>query len=264
MLLLIAAAQAMTLEETWLSYDVVGFDPGAVDAAPRGGELLTAGPTGRLALYNPVEGRVVLLDESGAVTGFIDAVGVRSMAWDAAGRLVLHTAHRRLLSLYSPDGVLLDEAVLPDIVPPGGTVVIAAADVLVADVFGNLHRAARIHDGALLSPDGPTLIEAAGRITWDTAQRELLVDGVAWPLPDAIRASGRLVGEDWLLLDTVVAESPIVATRTAIWRETGESLSLPVSQRRYVPRADTAEDAEGRLLYLDPREEGLYIISVTP
>lgn len=263
MLLLIAAAQAMTVEEIRLPYAEVGFDAGAVDEDARGGQLLTAGPSDRLALYNPVDGAVVLLDGDGTIRGGFDALGISSMAWDSAGRLVTYAAHRRTLSLHSPDGVLLDEAGLPDIVPPGGTIAIAAADVFVVDVFGNLHRAAAITDGTLQPPSGPTLVQGAGRIRWDGAAHTMTVDGIAWPLPGAIKASGHLVSDDWLLLDAVVTESPITVTRTAILRETGESLELPVSSRLYVPDGDTAAQA-GDLLYLDPRADGLYLVRVTP
>ena len=263
MLLLICAAQAMTVEETLLPYSVVGFEPGGVDAPSRGGELLTAGSRGQLALYNPVSAEVILLDGDHLVTATIDAVGVGSMAWDEHDRLLLYAPHRRELSLHGPDGVQLDVAELPDIVPPGGRVVIAAAEVFIVDVFGSRHRAARLDDG-LLPPEGRTLVPGAGRVRWESEQRLLTVDGVHWPLPDAIKASGRLVGEDWLLIDQVLTESPIVATRAVALRETGERHSLPVDGRRYVPRGDVALDEVGRLLYLDPRIDGLYLIRVSP
>jgi len=261
---LIGAAQAMTIDEIWLSYEVAGFDGGDVDEVPRGGELLTAGPDDRLALYNPIDARVLLLDGDHQITALIDSAGVGSMAWDSAGRLLLYAPHRRQLILHAPDGRLLDVIALPDIIPAGGTVVVSAADAFVVDVFSNLHRAARISDDTLLPPSGPTLVEDGGRVRWDAAATTLTVDGIDWPLPEAIKASGRLVGNDWLLIDQVVAGSPIVATRTAALRETGERLHLPVDSRLYVPRADVAADADGRLLYLDPREDGLYIVRVTP
>ena len=263
MLLLICAAQALTVEETLLPYAVVGFEPGSVDEQPRGGELLTVGMRGQLALYNPVSAQVLLLDQAYRVAATIDAIDVGSMAWDEHGRLLLYAPHRRMLSLHGPDGALLDVAELPDIVPTGGQVVIDAAEVFIVDVFGNRHRAARLADGLLL-PEGRTVVPGPGRIRWEAELGRLTVDGVYWPLPDAIKASGRLIGEDWLLVDQVVAESPIAATRTAMLRETGEHHSLPVEGRRYVPRADVVAGEAGQLLYLDPRMDGLYLVRVTP
>ena len=262
--LLVGSAAGMSTEETALSYDVVGFDVGDVDEAPRGGELLCAGPGERLALYNPIQAQVLLLDAARDVAAVIDVDHVGSMAFDAAGRLVVYAPHTRQLTLFAPDGQLLSSAALPDIVPPGGTVVAADATVFIADVFGNLHRAARLAEGQLLPPQGPTLVQGGGRVRWSGDTRTMTVDGVEWPLPDALKASGRLVGSDWLLVDEVRADAPIVATRTAILRETGAAYSLPVEARAYVPRADVVADEAGRLLFLDPRPDALYLVEVTP
>jgi hypothetical protein len=142
-------------------------------------------------------------------------------------------------------------------------VAVSAAEVFIVDVFGSRHRAARIGDG-LLPPEGRTLVPGPDRIRWEAEHGRLTVDGVHWPLPDAIKASARLLGSDWLLIDQVIEESPIVATRTAVLRETGEHHSLPVEGRQYVPRFDVVSDQAGGLIYLDPRVDGLYLIRVTP
>ena len=66
------------------------------------------------------------------------------------------------------------------------------------------------------------------------------------------------------MVDAVVADMPIEATRAAWHIPTRQTHELPVRGRLYAPRGDAAATPEGELVVIVPREWGLEILRVSP
>jgi len=255
-------APAHTTQFT-LSLDAAGHDPGGPEQIARGAELLSLGPDDHLALYDPIGQNIVVISEAHAVNTFA-VPGATDIAWTKDGDLLVLHDPTRTISQWTAQGALVDRRPLPEIAPLGGQLVVEDTDVRVADVFGNHHRIASLHTGGLSTPNGSALVPQQNRVRWDQANRTLSYDDVQLRLEDAVTASGQAIGKGWLVVDVVTSSSPITVTRTAHHPETGHIIELPCENRAWVPNRDVAADDTGRLVYLDPRSDGLHIVEVVP
>lgn len=233
-----------------LTWAEVGLDPGGAERAARGPDLLAAGPSGRWAVYSPVDRHVVGAGIDLAlppVDGLAFApdgdllvlIGRDVTRWDGATRVA--------------------GATLPALAPAGATLVVTGDRADVVDVFGNLHPVASLTTGALAAPSGPPLFPAEhvvklrdGRVT---------VDARAVPTP-ADTLGARVIG-DWLVVEA--GERGAVRAREAVSLTTGKRVPLPLrSAAPYRASSDVAVSPEGDLTWLDPRADGLYVHREAP
>lgn len=266
--LLALPAQALDVQRLVLPWTELSLQAEAPDAAARGPELLSAGPGGLLAVCDPVTREVALFDDASLSIGQLRlSFPVRLCSdiefTDSGDLLVLDHAGRRL-SLVAADGTALAETTLPALVPTGVRVGVQDDLVVGIDIFGNHHPIATVVVGGLQAPRDSALDERAGAVVWDATTRTMRTDDLTVDLPQALVASGQRVGH-WLVIDAVVGDSPSLVVQRQAWHlPTGQVAQLPVTGRSYAPRGDAAQDTAGRLVVLDPREDGLGLLQVTP
>jgi|GEM_PF-2099361 len=258
-----AFAAEPQIESRLLPYDTVGFDPGQEERIARGGELLVAGPDERLALYNPIEGTVVVLKDL-QLSHLFEVGEVSDLAWTDDGYVAVLDAPTRTVAIYDLNGTLHSARSLPDMVPQGVRLVVEGDELFGQDVFGNLHRIADRSEATLYRPAGQSLVRREAGVRWNAESRQMEVGGAVFDLPKALKASGQRAGDRWLVVDQVVSESPIEVERHAIDLETYVSVELPVRGRVYVPNGDFVEDSAGRFHVLIPTQDGLEVRRVTP
>ena len=119
-------------------------------------------------------------------------------------------------------------------------------------------------EDGLSAPTGSALVPQDSKVRWDQANRTLSFGEQRIDLSEAVTASGQAVGHGWLVVDMVTSSSPITVERTARHPETGLTIELPSEDRAWVPNRDVVSDDTGRLVYLDPRADGLHIVEVSP
>jgi hypothetical protein len=266
---LVAGPYVQLQEQRVLAYDQVGHRPAVPEQPAMGPDLLAAGPDGLAALYDPVGHRVLVLDDL-AWVGSFDVQRVEDIAFSSGGEILV-LADRRL-RLLSVRGDELDEVPVPDIVPSGGSLTLDGDSVLSVDAFGNGHPVAQIASGAFFPASGPGLVAPSHVVLSEPGR--LSVDGVSRSFPGAVKVGGTVLSagaRGWIVASVVTSEASITVERSA-WPFTdtaqgqvaGASTLLPTSGRAYVAGRDVAVDPDGRLLYLDPQQDGLHIVRVTP
>lgn len=258
-LLILTFSSAWAGSNTLLPWTELGLSEASVDAQARGPGLLDVGPTGRLLLYDSVRREVVLLEDDHPAVAFPVRHASDLLLLDR-GILVLDHAAREL-SLWSLDGQQRAVHGLPPLVPTAVTLRLEGDQVLALDPFGHGHPVATIGDGELRPPVAKGLQERSPAVRWDGSM--MFTAGLDLSLPHAIKASGQRFG-DWLVVDEVVADSPIEVTRTAWHVPSRQAHPLPVQGRLYAPSGDLAATPEGELVVLVPRAEGLEILRVSP
>jgi len=260
LLLVLLAAHADT--ETVLSYADVGFEPARLEQLASGPDHIAAGPDGLIAMFDPVNLRIIVIRKQMELRSF-SAPFVDDVAFTPEGHLVLLEGRSRVVSLWSQDGVHLDQRPLPGLVPAGIRLSVDGDEIYAKDIFGNRHPVAAVDGQQFIDSEGPRLLPPIHTVKWMGWGFE--VDDVRIPLPpvinEAAHAGAQVVGDHWLLIDAVMKENPIAVTRVALHLETGKIQSLPVDNRHYVPQQDV--DAWGGVLfYLDPQADGLHLHEV--
>lgn len=243
--------------------------PAAPEAPALGPDLLAVAEDGRVALWNPAEALVrVLPGVDAALAGdpgeAFALAAADDLAWTGAGLLVLDG---RRLRLYDARGQLLSDRELPGLVPVGVRLAPAGDLIYGADVFSNRHPLARIEGARLLAPPDGALLPPETRVRWDAGARTITAGNTRIALTDALKAGGRVLsggGRRWLVLDVVVGDAPLVVERRARCLETGAEARLPVAGRLYAPSADLAVDGRGRLVWMAPFADGLWLGEVAP
>lgn len=236
------------VEEAVLPWEAVGFAPAAPERTALGPQHLAAGPDGLAVVYDPVGKRVVVLRDL-AIEGAFAIGRVDDLAIGPDGEIVAVIGRR--VHLLDASGAELDRFDVPALVPTGVDVEVRGDEVVGLDPFGNVRPIARIDGHALTATDGPALrkVPAAARVD----------------VPGALKTGTRAFeggGTTWLVVDAVVSDAPIAVER---WAQVGGThVDLPVDERLYAPFGDLAVDADGRLLVLDPREDGLHLLRVSP
>ena len=254
-------AGAATATQQTLPWSVLPLVPARAESKAIGPDMVAAAPDGALAIWDPVD-RAIRVLRSGAAPASIPTDHVDDLAWTAAGILLLDDTTRRLL-LLSADGQRLATLPLPGLAPVGLSLAVDGDEIDGADVFGNRHPLARLAGSALVATDGHGLRPPAMAVRWDSANNEMWAGDRAFPVPGAIKASGRVLG-GWLVVDAVTGDGPIQVRRTAIPLGGGDPVTLPVSTRLYAPTRDLAVNAAGHLFVLVPETAGLSIWEVTP
>lgn len=255
-----ATALGATRTASW-SFQQVGYVPAGPERLARGPERLASGPDGLVAFWDPVHNEIRVLSHLEDTSRF-SVPRLDGLAFAGDGRLVVLDHATRTVTLWSTDGRAFDAAAVPDLVPPGGLLVLSGDEVLSEDVFGNRHRVARIEGDTLRAPEGRSVVEPPHTVRWQGDH--VLVDDVSVSIEPAMTGGARLLGDRWLVVDRVVHDHPIAVQRQAIDLAGGQTVELPVDGRAWVPRQDVAVDDQGRLLYLDPRPNGLVLVEVTP
>ena len=255
----VGTASALTTDTAVVDWSLMGHTAALEDAQPRGPELLQAGKNGRLLLYDGVRREVVVLEADRPALSFPVRHASDLALLDDRALVLDHSA--REIELWSLEGDLRSVRSIPDLVPTAVTIGIVGDQVLCIDLFGHGHPLASLQDDELQAPVLSGLQERDVSVVWDGAT--MATPGLELPLPQAIKASGQRFG-DWLIVDEVIADRPIVATRTAWHIPTRQALELPVEGRLYAPRGDVAVTPEGQLVVLVPRDVGLEILRVSP
>lgn len=249
-----------------LSLEEVGFEPAGEERLASGPELYAAGPHRLAALYDPVRREIVLLPVNGAPTHL--STGRLDDAAFVGEDLLLLDEAARTLTLMDDRGTVLDRMPLPGLVPPGCRLAVdtdeAGQVVRARDVFGNLHRLARVDAQGLSPGDGPALLEAPSPITWDG--EALHFEGGTLALPGALAASGQwLDGErGWLMVDEVVSEGPLVVERRFVHSDGELTVHKYNREGAWRPGRDAAVSPEGVLLVLEPGQTDLTLRRVLP
>jgi len=272
-LLLLPAALALDVARQDLPWTELPLQAGAPEALPQGPEQLAAGPGGRLALYDAASREVVLIEGGRAALSFpVDRCA--DLAFTAAGDLLVLDTSARSLALWSPQGVALAQAHLPERAPTGLLLVVEGDQVYGRDLFGNLHPLALVDHAGLRAPEQDRLVERAGAVRWDPAAGVFHVrpsqgPDVDVPAPGAVKASGQLQGS-WLVVDTVLGDTalgdtgPLRVRREVVSLPSLERVALPVEGRLYAPHGDLALGSDGSLWVLDPEAAGLGLVQVRP
>jgi hypothetical protein len=261
---------ALVVEESVLAYDVVGFAPAAPEQPAMGPDLLAAGGNGRLAAWDPVHHRVLVVDGLKTVGAFpVD--GVDDLAVTAAGDVVMEVG--RTLILVDGSGAELARTEIPGIVPIQASLRIEGDALVAVDAFDNLHNVARIDGHAFAPAVGPALVEPAVAASTPPSMSPAdaaaiarvdggwsIVETIVAARKDAIKVSARQLGK-WMIVERVVADHPIAVERFAAIG--GQQVALPVAGRAYVPARDLAVDAEGRLVVFDPEADGLHVVRIS-
>ena len=258
-LLILALSSSWALGATTLPWTELGLTEAREDAQIRGPGLLHAGKDGRLLLYDSVRREVVLLQGDQPALAFPVRHASDLLLVDQGVLVLDHSA--RQLTLWSLDGQQRAAVDLPALIPTAVSLGLQGDQLLALDPFGHGHPIATLGDDQLQPPVAQGLQERPPAVRWDGATMH--TQGMDLPLPAALEASGQRFG-DWLVVDVVVADSPIVVTRTAWHVPTREPHELPVAGRLYAPRGDLAATPEGELVVLVPRAEGLEILRVSP
>lgn len=252
-----------------LAYEAVGFDPGGEDRAPRGPEELALGPDGWLALADPVDREVIVLQDGARHAAFAVDRPTDLLFLEAAEgawpELLVLDGPARTVQRWTVSGDLLESWPLPGLVPQGGHMHLDEEGRLaMVDLFGNRHAVGRVTPDGLLPPEGPRLEQAPEPLLWDAPSSTYSTPERSFALPGALVASGARHG-DWLVLDVVTADAPITVERTALHLHTGTAAALPAAERTYVPHGDVAVDPlTGALVYLHPGPAGLRVLEVMP
>jgi hypothetical protein len=259
----ILASAAVALgdsEEIVLDYGAVGLIPAGSEQPAMGPDRIAGGPEGRFALHNPAT-RSVLVFDALQLSHSIPVQGVDDLLFAPNGDLLILELDRRVRR-FSPEGALLQVFPLPALVPTHVRLAVQADRLVGVDPFGNGHSVATMTPGGLEPTAGPALTPPAHAVRWNG--HTLQVDGQHVPI-DAAKASGRVLdggASEWLVVEAVVGDSPIRVER---WALLGDArVDLPVDGRLYAPTQDLAVDANGRLLVLEPRTDGLHIVRVSP
>lgn len=264
-----ASATAAGSRVGLLPWGELALLPAAPESPALGPDLLAAGPDGQIALWDPASGLVHLYPSVDAALagdpGSAFALAVADdLAWTGAGLLVLDG--RRLL-LFSEGGQPAGSRTLPDLAPTGLTLWVEGSEVYGADVFGNRHPLASLADAQLRAPTGRRMLPPEVAVRWDPKRRVLSAGERRLSLPEALRASGRVIsggGERWLVVEAVVGESPLRVERQALSLRTGAQVLLPTSGRLYAPSDDLAVDGRGALIWMAPLRDGLRLGEVSP
>lgn len=252
-----------------LAYEAVGFDPGGIDRAPRGPEELALGPDGWLALADPVEREVIVLQDGSRHAAFAVDRPTDLLFLDAAEgawpELLVLDGPARTVQRWTVSGDLLASWPLPELVPQGGQLHLSEDGRLaMVDLFGNRHAVGTVTPDGLVAPTGRRLEQNPEPLLWDAPSGTYSTPERSFALPDALVASGALHG-DWLVLDEVTGDAPITVRRTAVNLVTGTAAELPVGDGTYVPQGDVAADPRtGALVYLDPGPAGIRVLEVQP
>ncbi len=253
------AAAALDSSASVVPWSELGLSTAAEDAMVRGPELLHAGPGGRLALWDGVRRELVILEGDTPTIGIPMRHASDLLLLDDALLVLDHAA--RQLQLWSLAGEPLASSRLPSLVPTSVILSMVGDQVGALDLFGNRHPVATLCGDGLEAPRGSRLEELDSPVRW--ADGVMRTEGFELPLPEAIQASGQRLG-DWLVVDRVVDEAPLVVEREAWHIPSRDKLSLPVEGRLYAPRGDVAVTPEGELVVILPWEHGLEILRVKP
>ena len=260
--LIAGLALASPPAEVVLGWDTVGFVAARDDAAAFGPDLLVGGPAGLAAMWDPAAQRIVVLRDL-VIVGDLSFGPVDDLAFTPSGDLLVLTG--RTLSRLGRRGDVEATFTVPGIVPTGVAIVVEGGTVVLAEPFGNRHRACGLSATGLVAASGPSLEKNPHPVTWDGSS--LRVDQAVVPVPNALRAGGRYLaanGHHWLVVSEVTGDHPLVVARRAVDVDRGSVDVLPVSGRLYAPARDVAIDGDGRLLWLDPQVDGLHVLRVTP
>lgn len=252
----IVGPAAFRIEDAVVPSTAYGYEPAGPERKAVGPDRIAAGPDGAIAIWDPIRGRVLILDDL-VVRGSFASSPVDDLAF--VGSHVILLCGRTLYRV-TIDGTAVDHLAVPEIVPTAITLDPDGSRIWGVDAFGNRHAIADIGADGLVSPHGRSFAGAAHVVSTDGTG--FVVDGQSVPRGGGLNASVRALDGGWALREVVAADHPITVIDTVF--HDGRSMDLPVAGRTWTPSAPYAIDAQGRLITLEPRSDGLHVRRISP
>ncbi len=246
-------ASALHRTDVVIPWSQLAFEPARPESPAMGPDLLAVGSGGVTAVFDAADDRVSVTGGAAFAVGRADG-----LAFDTAGHIVVLDDGAREVRVYSAGGSRLDRMALPGVAPAGGTLLVQGESIVSVDLFGNGHPLAIVARTGMLSPvDGVELLAPTHRVTRNGGT--ISVDGRA-VVTRTGRVGARSLG-GWLLVE---AMNEGTVTREAFRLANGASVTLPVRGRRYAPTLDVVSAPDDTLAWMDPRDDGLHVVTVTP
>lgn len=245
----------MHRNEVVIPWSALAFQAARTESPAVGPDLLAVGTRARVAMYDAVDDSVTIV---GAPVAPFSVGHADGLAVSNAGQVVVLDDSAREVRVYAADGGRVSAMGLPGVVPADGTLAIDGQTLLSVDIFGNGHRIATLSvSGELGKTTGPAMQVPTHDIR--RSGGTISVDGREVATRTG-RVGARSLGR-WLLVE---AMDEGTVTRDAILLSDGTTVSVPVRGRMYAPRLDIASAGDGTLAWMDPRDDGLHVVTVTP
>lgn len=256
---------AMPLTEVILPWALVGLIPAAPEQPAIGPDRLAVSADGHVALYDPGSLKILVIQGEKLVSSFA-VPRADGLVFAPDGDLVVLDSATRQLRRYSEAGSLEAQIALPALAPLDGTLMVWGEEAVLVDPFGNGHALSLLSGAGLDTRTGAVFRPSPWHL-WRSADPCCTVRlDAASVRVEAIKAGARVfpAGESrWLVVDAVVADAPIQVERH-FFQGTTELAEIDLSGRLYNPTQDVAAGANGQIVQLLPRADGLHLITLTP